>query len=92
MPLHDYKCRRCGQVEEHFVPAGTASQPCNNCLGTAELVFLTTAKPLWSALAQGDSASPEAVDKFEKMHKQQAAKESKSLEEHGDYGPRPGAD
>jgi hypothetical protein len=33
-----------------------------------------------------------AIDKFERMHKEQRAKEEKSLLTHGDYGPRPGAD
>lgn len=91
MPLHDYRCRRCAKVEEHFVQIGTQSVDCPHCLGTAELVFLKVAKPDWLSLAQGESASPEAIDKFEKMHKQQAAKESKSLKEHGDYGHAPGS-
>ena len=92
MPLYDYRCRACRSVEEHFVPSGTETALCAECGGTADKVFLEVAKPHWLALAQGDSASPEAVDKFERMHKEQAAKESKSLSEHGDYGPRPGAD
>ncbi len=71
---------------------GTQNVPCPNCLGTAELVFLTVAKPDWIGLAQGASASPEAIERFDRMHKQQAAKESKSLKEHGDYGPSPGGD
>lgn len=90
MPLHDYRCVRCHQVAEHFVPMGTQTVDCPSCLGQAELVFLTVAKPDWLSLAQGANASPEAIDKFEKMHKQQAAKEAKSVKEHGDYGPAPG--
>lgn len=92
MPLHDYRCLRCGQTAEHFVPMGTQSVDCPNCLGTAELVFLKVAKPDWLSLAQGSSASPEAIDRFEKMHKQQTAKEQKSLKDHGDYGTTPGGD
>ena len=91
MPLHDFRCRRCKHVHEHMVDAGTTSMPCTECLGTAERVFLVAPKPDWLGLAQGDSASPEAIDKFDKMHKQQAEKESKAQAEHGDYGPRPGA-
>lgn len=92
MPLHDFRCETCHAVCEHLVKSGTETMPCHHCQGTAHLVFLTPAKPFWTALAQGDSASPEAVDKFEKMHKEQAAKEKSTFEEHGDYGPRPGAD
>lgn len=91
MPLYDYRCRTCGAVEEHFVPSGTDLLPCGECGDPADRVYLEVAKPNWMALAQGNSASPEAVDKFEKMHKQQAAKEKATLQEHGDYGPRPGA-
>lgn len=92
MPLHDFKCRRCGATNEHFVQQGTKALDCPVCLGTAELIFLTAPKPAWLSLAQGSSASPEAIDKFEKMHKQQTAKEYKSLQDHGDYGTRPGGD
>jgi len=91
MPLHDYRCPY-GHVSEHFVKAGTNVVACTECEADAKLVFLVSAKPNWLALAQGQNASPEAIDKFEKMHKQQAAKESKSMQENGDYGPRPGAD
>jgi len=92
MPLHDFRCRTCGHVQEHRVEAGTTELPCPRCTATADRVFLVAPKPDWLGLAQGDSASPEAVDRFERMHKQQAEKESKSFKEHGDYGPRPGSD
>lgn len=39
----------------------------------------------------GEGASPEAIKKFEKMRREQRAKEEKSQREHGDYGPSPGA-
>jgi hypothetical protein len=32
------------------------------------------------------NVSPEFQAKFDKMHKEQKAKEEKSLEDHGDYG------
>lgn len=91
MILHDYRCDKCGEVVEHYVAQNTDFMPCP-CGGSARRIFLMSAKPAWLALAQGSSASPEAIEKFDKMHRQQAAKEYKSLEEHGDYGPRPGSD
>ena len=90
MILHDFRCRDCDLVREHFVGRGVETYPCE-CGGIADRVILQAPKPDWLGLAQGDSASPEAIDKFDKMHRKQAAKESKALEEHGDYGPRPGA-
>lgn len=92
MPLYDYRCQTCGAIEEHFAPSGLKELPCGECGENAIRVYLTLAKPHWLALAQGDSASPEAIDKFDRMHKQQAAKEKRSFERNGDYGPRPGSD
>jgi len=86
MPLHDFRCPY-GHVTEHFVKAGTKIVQCGDCLAQAKLVFLTSPKPLWMELAMGENASPEAIDKFEKMHKQKADKEAKIKKEHGDYGP-----
>lgn len=92
MILHDYRCRRCGHTEEHAVKPHETALPCTKCLGTAERVYLKAPSPDWLSLAQGENASPEAIDKFDRMHRQQTAKEEKSKREHGDYGPRPGAD
>lgn len=87
--LHDYRCS-CGKVSEHFVRPEETQVLCE-CGQMADRVILKAPSPDWLSLAQGDSASPEAIDKFEKMHKKQAAKENESLDNHGDYGPRPGA-
>lgn len=43
-------------------------------------------------MGAGKYASPESIDYFEKVHKQQKAIEERYEREHGDYGPRPGAD
>lgn len=92
MPLHDFECTKCGATREHFVYGNTAEVECMNCGAIAKRVFLTPAKPHWAALAQGNSASPEAIARFERVHKQQKAKEDKSYSDHGDYGPAPGGD
>jgi hypothetical protein len=39
----------------------------------------------------GASASPEAIKKFDKMHRERAEREQKVKREHGDYGKAPGA-
>lgn len=39
----------------------------------------------------GESASPEAIKKFDKMRREQRDKESKTKLEHGDYGKAPGS-
>lgn len=91
MILKDFRCEDCGFVEEHLCEASDLISVCSDCSGVSHRVFLELAKPHWAALAQGDSASPEAISHFERAHKKQAVKESKALKEHGDYGPAPGA-
>ena len=92
MPLHDYECSECGSVNEHFVNGNVHTVRCLNCKGDAHRIFLTVAKPHWSALAMGSSASPEAIARFDRVHRQQKEKEEKSYKENGDYGPAPGGD
>ena len=92
MPLmHDFRCTQCGTTHEHFLQGGNVDfVNCPDCDGQAKKVFLVPSKPDWLGLAQGNSVSPEAQLKFERMHRQQKAKETKSYYEHGDYGPQPG--
>jgi hypothetical protein len=91
MILHDYRCEECNGVEEHFVQRDKLLDICNECGGVSHRVILTAAKPAWLRLAQGDSASPEAINRFERMHKKQKAKEDRAYAEHGDYGTAPGS-
>ena len=91
LPLFDYRCT-LGHTQEHLVSSDTKTMQCPVCLQVAYKIHLKVAKPDWLALAQGASASPEAINRFDKMHRKQADKESKSMSDHGDYGPRPGAD
>jgi len=90
MILHDYRCESCGVVQERFVKAEEVVVGCD-CGGIATRVILTAPQPDWAGLAMGDSASPEAIDRFERVHKQQRDKEAKTFKEHGDYGPAPGS-
>ena len=91
MILHDFRCEDCGSVQEHYCHSDDRLAVCDACHGVSHRVILQAAKPHWSSLAQGDSASPEAISRFERMHKKQKAKEDKTYAEHGDYGNAPGA-
>ena len=92
MPLYDYRCSACSNVEERAATPEERELSCSNCDATAVRIWLTAPKPDWLSLAQGEGASPEAIDKFDRMHRQQRDKEERSFDEHGDYGPEPGAD
>ncbi len=87
MPLHDYQCK-AGHVVEHLVTIHDYKdeRTCEDCGQPAKLVFLTPPKIDWAGMAMGASAGPEFIDRFEKVHKDQAEKERKCWNEHGDYG------
>ena len=92
MPTYEYKCETCETYFERFVPASKRKdQVCEECGNTGKQVILHAPQPHWTSLAMGDSASPEAIKKFETMRRDQKAKEDKSMREHGDYGKSPGS-
>lgn len=91
MILHDYRCTECGLVEERFVKVDDTIIACNRCSGAAQRITLKAPNPDWAGLAMGSTASPEAINRFERVHKQQRDKEEKTFREHGDYGPAAGS-
>lgn len=90
--VHDYKCDECeDRLEDHFVRRSEMEKvPCPSCGNTMRILPCKT-RVDWDSLARGDNASPEAIRHFERKRKQQAAKESKSMKEHGDRGRTPGS-
>ena len=90
MPLHDFRCPQ-GHVHEERVSSTTEFVLCDQCDATAERVFLVMPAFDYGRMAMGDGCET-AIARFEKQHKDQRAKEEKSMREHGDYGVRPGSD
>lgn len=92
MPLYDYRCNTCGTAHEALVKLDHREQPqtCPKCGDHAYRVLLTP--PRFSIDMLYTSNSPEFADKYERLCKQRREKEEKSLRDHGDYGPAPGAD
>ena len=92
MPTYDYRCPNCGASDERFVKVTERlHQYCGECESLLTQVILKAPAPHWSSLAMGDSASPEAIKKFESMRREQRAREEKIYNEHGDYGKAPGS-
>ena len=89
MPIHDFRCP-AGHVHDALVKADVKVRECPECGNPAERVFLTTPTLNYLAMGAQENVSPEFQRKFDKMHRDQKAKEEKSLEEHGDYGARHG--
>jgi len=86
MILHDFLCDS-GHVSEHFVSSGDTKVLCPKCQKPARRVYLRAPKLDWLGMAQGENAGPEFIDRFEKVHKRETERQSKTLKEHGDYGP-----
>jgi putative FmdB family regulatory protein len=86
MPIHDFRCP-AGHVHEALVKADEDSQECPECGNLAERVYLKAPTLNYLAMGTQENVSPEFQRKFDKMHNDEKAKEERSLEVHGDYGP-----
>jgi putative FmdB family regulatory protein len=92
MPLYDFRCPQ-GHVTEVFAKVSDRENPQTcDCGAQSERVLLKPPSLDYGAMAQGESAGTTAIDRFERQHKQQRAKEEKCFARNGDYGPAPGAD
>jgi len=85
MPTYEYTCETCKEDIERFITkvSERKNQQCTSCGGDLAKRIRTPAKPHWTSLAMGNSAGPEAIDRFDRMHKDKAAKEEKAIREHG---------
>lgn len=92
MPTYEYTCPACThECEVWCKVTERKDQECPECGEILAQRVRTPAQPHWTSLAMGESASPEAIKKFDKMRRQRQAKEQKTFAEHGDYGKTPGA-
>lgn len=92
MPIHDFRCSYCHHVHDALVKWNDTERECPACGKVAVRIFLSTPKLNYLAMGAQKNVSPEFQEKFDKMHRDQKAKEEKSLEEHGDYGASHGYD
>lgn len=92
MIIHDYRCEECGELQERYCKAEEKELNCVHCGGVANRVILKAPQPDWAGLAMGNNASPEAISRFERSHRQRKEKEAKHMRDNGDYGPAPGSD
>jgi hypothetical protein len=84
--LHDFECED-GHLTEQFVSSDTQIVPCERCPKPASRVYLRAPRLDWLGMAQGSNAGPEFVDRFDRVHKKEKARQEKILATHGDYGP-----
>lgn len=92
MPIYDYRCHNCGNEFEGMSTIAQRDNPriCHKCGSWALKVITTPPKVDWLNMAY-TGESPEFADHLARRCKQQKEKEEKSIRDHGDYGPAPGA-
>jgi putative FmdB family regulatory protein len=90
MPIHDFRCTECNHVHEALVHWKDKERECPECGNVARRVFLKLPELSYLTMGAQKHVSPEFQSRFDKMHRDQKAKEEKSLKEHGDYGPSHG--
>ncbi len=86
MIIHDFRCRK-RHVHQIYVTSDTKSVECLTCGDPASRVFLSPPHLDWTGMAMGPNAGPEFVDRFARVHDEEERRQSKTLKEHGDYGP-----
>ena len=84
MPIYDFKCDECGRVDEHLVKLSVKNMECPEC-GANMSRQIGIPNFSTSSLATGESATPDSIDRWEKMRKQKMAIEKKNQENHGTY-------
>jgi putative FmdB family regulatory protein len=89
--MFDFECAMCGKKFEDLVPSDWPAQNCPSCGFQADKQ-ISPVKIGKLDMAMSESASPESLNYFDKVHKQRKAIEDKKYHEHGDYGAAAGAD
>jgi hypothetical protein len=88
--LFDFDCAAHGRFEE-LVKPDVMQAPCPVCVQNAPRQ-ISAPRIDHYRMALSDSASPESIAKFDRMHRERKAKEDKAEAAHGDYGHAAGAD
>ena len=78
--VYDYRCESCDRIEERFVRRSEADEQSCEC-GNSMRRLASVGHLDWDSLS-----SPEAISRFDRVHRQKKALEDKSYREHGDYG------
>ena len=77
MPIYEFTCTECEHEHEELVKMGNYTHDCPKCGATSRKVFRTAPKIDWGAMGAQENVSPEFIDRFEKVHKEEAKREKK---------------
>lgn len=81
MPIYEFTCSECGHEHEELVKMGNKTHPCPSCGATSHQVFRTPFGIDWGAMGGSRFAGPEFIDRFERVHKEEAKRELKREED-----------
>lgn len=90
--LYDWQCTSCDLIFEGLAPSAVTELECPVCQAIAKRTLVSAPRIDRLGMGATKNASPESIDYFERVHKQQRTIEESCLANHGDYGPRPGSD
>jgi hypothetical protein len=79
----EFQCETHG-VFEDLVNPDERQAPCPHCARNAPRV-ISAPRINHLAMAMSASASPESIEKFDRMHREQKEKEQRQYDAHGDY-------
>jgi len=91
MILFDFRCTKCAFIFEDLVKPGDYWLKCPKCKGNAQRI-MSPVRIDKTSMAVSDSASPESIAHFDRVHKQRRVIEERSMQNHGDYGKSAGSD
>lgn len=90
--FYDFHCTACDLTFEEFTNTTEHSVECPECKATAQRILSAVRIDKSRIACSGDSASPESIRHFDRVHKQRKAIEDRTFKEHGDYGKAAGSD
>lgn len=89
--LWEFRCTKCGDAFEDLAKPDVYWSKCPKCGANARRE-ITPVRIDRTRIAGTIGASPESINHFDRVHKQQKMKEERSKANHGDYGKMPGSD
>lgn len=90
--MYDFSCYHCKRLFEDLVPSDSRVADCPYCGSHAGIRQISPVRINKLDMAMSESASPESLNYFDKVHRERKAIEDKKYHEHGDYGSAAGAD
>lgn len=84
MPIFEFRCEACSHRYDYLGKWDDATS-CPECQSEDTTKLMSAPRIPVSALARGESATPDSIDRWQKMREQKMAIEQRKLADHGTY-------